>query len=188
MAGNDLVDLKQAKLDSNWQRKGFLNKICTTGEQEMIFAAAESDKVFWLLWTMKEAAYKVQNRLTGIRNFYPLQFACTLTSSSTSAAAGEVLTDQLGIFTRSTISNDLIHSVAVIRAHELENLILHQLSYTPDYAESFNAASADYKLIKDQKGLPAMVHRKTGNQYPASVSHHGRYLIIMYSGSRLLTD
>ena len=36
MIGNDIVDLKLAKNQSNWQRKGFLEKQFTEEEQKTI--------------------------------------------------------------------------------------------------------------------------------------------------------
>ena len=36
MVGNDIVDLKRAALESNWQRKGFLNKVFTPSEKQYI--------------------------------------------------------------------------------------------------------------------------------------------------------
>ena len=36
MIGNDIVDLQLAKKQSNWQRKGFLDKQFTVSEQEEI--------------------------------------------------------------------------------------------------------------------------------------------------------
>jgi hypothetical protein len=30
----------------------------------------------WNLWSRKEAAYKIYNRETGIRGYFPLQIAC----------------------------------------------------------------------------------------------------------------
>ena len=188
VAGNDLVDLRQAQLENNWQRKGFLNKICTAEEQEQIMAADSPEKAFWLRWSMKEAAYKIRNRMTGIRDYRPQQYVCRLVHTSQSEAAGEVTADGLCVFTRSTMSSEMIHSVAVLHPDSFEDLVLHQVCYRADYSEKFNASSGEYKLVTDQQGLPAMAHRKTGKHYPASVSHHGRYLIIMYSGSLLSGD
>ena len=37
MIGNDIVDLVQARFQSNWKRKGFVQKIFTQKEQELIF-------------------------------------------------------------------------------------------------------------------------------------------------------
>lgn len=76
MIGNDIVDLKLAKIESNWRRRGFLDKIFTRHEQELILNDSNPEIMVWNLWTRKEAAYKIWNRKTKIRSFNPVQFEC----------------------------------------------------------------------------------------------------------------
>ena len=59
MVGNDIVDLKHAALESNWQRKGFLNKVFTSSEKQYIQDAENPFQMVWLIWSMKESAYKI---------------------------------------------------------------------------------------------------------------------------------
>ena len=56
--GNDIIDLNLAKTQSNWERKGFLEKQFTEQEQEIILNSTNSFLQVWLFWSMKEAAYK----------------------------------------------------------------------------------------------------------------------------------
>ncbi|RZM18358.1 MAG: 4'-phosphopantetheinyl transferase superfamily protein, partial [Pedobacter sp.] len=53
MIGNDIVDLLQASKDSDWNRKGYLDKIFTEEEQFLIASEMHSSLVVWLLWSMK---------------------------------------------------------------------------------------------------------------------------------------
>ena len=69
MIGNDIVDLKQAAKDSSWKRPRFLDKIFTPREQQLIWSAKDQDQMVWLLWSMKEAAYKVNVQQFGKRFF-----------------------------------------------------------------------------------------------------------------------
>ena len=62
MIGNDIVDLVQARFQSNWKRKGFVQKIFTQKEQELIFSSKNPENMVWNLWTRKESAYKIFNR------------------------------------------------------------------------------------------------------------------------------
>jgi phosphopantetheinyl transferase (holo-ACP synthase) len=73
MIGNDIVDLALARKESNWQRKGFLDKIFTKKEQLQIVTAQNPETMVWNLWSRKEAVYKIYNRETGIRAFIPLE-------------------------------------------------------------------------------------------------------------------
>ncbi|MGB7841855.1 MAG: 4'-phosphopantetheinyl transferase superfamily protein, partial [Salinimicrobium sp.] len=62
MIGNDVVDLQLASRQSNWRRKGFLEKVFSAEEQQQIIASARPDRLVWLFWSMKEAAYKAHQR------------------------------------------------------------------------------------------------------------------------------
>lgn len=90
MIGNDIVDLAQAKRESNWRRRGYLDKIFTPDEQQLIQAAIDPDQMVWLLWSMKESAYKRAVRRTHNRAFAPSKIACHLTASTADAAEGVV--------------------------------------------------------------------------------------------------
>jgi hypothetical protein len=75
--GNDIVDLALARKESNWKRPGYLNKIFTTKEQLLISSAMngmdlESGKT-----------YKIYNRATGIRGYFPLNLECAYENSTT---------------------------------------------------------------------------------------------------------
>ncbi|WP_158795681.1 4'-phosphopantetheinyl transferase superfamily protein [Pedobacter sp. L105] len=188
MIGNDLVDLEQARLDSNWRREGYLAKIYTLKEQELILQSPSSDTTLWLLWTMKEACYKIVNRMTGVRQFSPLSFVCQDLLTDDIQATGRVRYKKHEYITRSTVSDQLIHSIAVSRITYFKNLKSHFLANDQAYLQKFNRLSTGYRLIKTTSGLPELIHSVTGNRHAVSVSHHGKYLAIVYSDSLLLTD
>ena len=71
MIGNDIIDLSLAKTQSNWQRKGFLEKLFSNDEQQLILEASNSFEMVWRLWSMKEAAYKIYTQHNEIRFFAP---------------------------------------------------------------------------------------------------------------------
>ena len=64
MLGNDIIDLHKVKAETNWQRAGYLTKIFNAEECVQILHAAKPDQMIWLLWSMKEASYKIINRET----------------------------------------------------------------------------------------------------------------------------
>lgn len=188
MIGNDLVDLRQAASDSNWQRKGYLSKIFTSAEQQLISGAPEPAVMVWLIWTMKEAAYKIVSRKTGLRSYNPLSLACGILFTDQLQASGQVKYGDDVFEVKSKISTELIHSAAVSKQEDFDGLHLHFLSYKRTYLEDFNRSSVVYRLVKTPSGLPEMIHTVTGNRHAASVSHHGRFLAVTYSGSLLLRD
>ena len=152
MIGNDLVDLKTAKSESNWERKGFLNKLFCQTERDVILAASDQFLAVWAFWTMKEAAYKIHSRLTGVRKFAPSRIACTIVDDN---RFGTVSYEGLQYFTETTIKKDYIHTSAAIQFDKL--------------------ADIRTKIIFHNGTMPAYRHT-----HPACVSHHGNYLALVY--------
>lgn len=185
MVGNDIVDLVTAKRDSNWKRNGYLNKICSSDEQQMILQASDPDQLLWLIWTMKESAYKIVNKTTGTRSYAPLSLSCTDLVINQNRAAGAIHHAIGTIYTQTEIKEQLIHSIAVLDKTHFETTSILHLEYTSRYLENFNQSSKAYQLSKDQKGAPQIIHIASGCIHDASISHHGRYLAIVYSGSPL---
>ncbi|RZM23486.1 MAG: 4-phosphopantetheinyl transferase family protein [Pedobacter sp.] len=152
MIGNDLVDLKTAQSESNWERRGFLNKLFCPTEQDAILAAKDSFLAVWVYWTMKEAAYKIHSRLTGVRKFAPSSIVCTVVDDN---RYGTVFHEGLQYFTETTINKDYVHTSAAMQLDKL--------------------ADIHTKIIFHEGTMPA--YRDT---HPACVSHHGNYLALVY--------
>ena len=154
MLGNDIVDLDLAKIQSNWRRKNYLDKIFTAEEQLLITSAKNPDEMVWLLWSMKESAYKIHNRKTGIRNFAPKSLNCKVYASA-SEIKGTISIDHNTYFTKSDIQLSYIHTIATPIYSKLEEIkvVIYELPNHP----------SDYKRTK-----------------PGSVSHHGQYLALVY--------
>ena len=188
MIGNDVVDLRQAGLDSNWQRKGYLAKICTLKEQQMILEAEQSSVMLWLIWTMKEAACKIVQRKTGIRSYVPLSFSCEELQTDSAQVSGKINYFDEVFQIKSEIKGSLIHSVAVSDNRDFKQLHLHYLRHAATYKEEFNSLSKLYLLSGTPSGLPELTHQITGQKHAVSVSHHGDYLAVIYSDSLLLAD
>ena len=188
MIGNDIVDLQQADLDSNWQRKGYLAKIYTLKEQQMILEAQQPAVMLWLIWTMKEAACKIVQRNTGIRSYVPLSFSCEELQTSSIQISGKINYHGEVFQIKSKIKGTFIHSVAVSAVRDFGQLHLHYLPYTATYREEFNSLSKLYLLAGTPSGLPELTHQITGQKHAVSVSHHGDYLAVIYSDSLLLAD
>lgn len=158
MIGNDVVDINQSRLESNRHRKGFLEKLFSVQEQEIIHKAPDAEQMTWRLWSMKEAAYKIYNRQTGIRAFMPLSLCCIIDDDTN----GQVNCKGTIYHTRTSITDDVIATVAVYDANDFE------LIYEPD----------TFQVAKDEQGLP-YAKSKDGSLHPASISHHGKYLKIV---------
>lgn len=155
MIGNDIIDLALAKKESNWKRKGFLDKIFTPKEQRLILNSENSEMMVWNLWSRKEAAYKIFNRETGIRIYNPKQFECDFENQS----SGSVTYSGKRYYTKTTISNEEIHTIAVSLKSNFRRIII---------------ITEHIKIIK-KEGIPYQVNLVSQKTTPVSISHHGRF-------------
>jgi hypothetical protein len=57
-------------------------------EQLLISSAENPNTMVWNLWSRKGAAYKIYNRATGIRGYFPLNLECAYENSTTGSVAG----------------------------------------------------------------------------------------------------
>ncbi|MFV8369732.1 4'-phosphopantetheinyl transferase superfamily protein [Flavobacterium sp. LB2R40] len=154
MIGNDIIDLALAKKESNWRRKGYLDKIFTPTEQWLILGSSKPDTMVWNLWSRKEAAYKIYNRETGIRGYFPLQLECFYESQT----IGSVSIQGKTYFTKTKISNTKIHTIAVAN---------------PVYFDEITTLNTRVKISKIN-GIPFILDQTTKKIKPVSISHHGK--------------
>lgn len=148
MIGNDVVDLQLAAIESNPKRKGFLDKLFTPSEQTTITNSPDPETTVWVLWSMKEAAYKIYNRQTGTRAFMPLRLETKILQDGD----GEVRCGMTVYYTQTTLDNNIIHTIAVTDRNNFSAV----------------AETGYDEVIKDNQGLPYVKGK------PASVSHHGK--------------
>ena len=151
MIGNDVVDLVLARKESNWKRKGFLYKLFTTFEQELIQNASNQEEMVWILWSIKESVYKAYQRIHFNEGFYPIKIEILQINSkkeSTIKLFGTLF------YGKTIVSNDIIKTVVVLNKSDFGKI---QYIKTSNYN-------------KNKKGLPIDMD----SNKPISVSHHGR--------------
>jgi len=152
--GNDIVDLALAQQESNWQRKGFLNKIFTPKEQEFILTSPNPENMLWNLWSRKEAAYKIYNRQTSRRVFNPIQFECE---------ADTVVIGNTIYYTQTEITSEFVYTVAVTSKNFF------------DEVQHFS----NRENIQKINGIPIWLNKENDSLHPVSITHHGRFYRII---------
>lgn len=155
MIGNDIVDLALALKESNWKRKGYLDKIFTKNEQLLIIKSDNPENMVWNFWSRKEAAYKIFNRNTGIRIYNPIQFECFDTDKST----GKVMNNGVLYYTKTEINLDYIHTVSVLNSTDFESIKL------------LNRTNEIVKI----DGIPFLKGANKKTLSPISISNHGNF-------------
>lgn len=159
MIGNDIIDLALARKESSWQRSGFLDKIFTLREKLLISNSQNPETTVWNLWSRKEAAYKIYNRLTQKRAFIPRQLECFDLEIKDKIIYGKVICYELVYFTKTKITIDYIETNAVLNYSDF------------DHIKTINFSG---KLIKIN-GIPNYFDSENKVLKPISKSNHGRF-------------
>ncbi|GAB3254886.1 hypothetical protein GCM10027347_15590 [Larkinella harenae] len=192
MVGNDIVDLARAQQESNWKRRGFLQKIFTADEQRLIRSASHPEQMVWTLWSMKESAYKLIVRQTGQPFFAPQKLACHSISVSDETIEGCVFyQNEYLTWSRRTphyiasvalpadyppaFSHQIIPFNCAAYSHQHEHLRQAVKQFcTSHFALNHSA----FQLLKDEVGVPSVqLCSSTGSTttFPISLSHHGYF-------------
>lgn len=116
----------------------------------------------WVLWSMKEAAYKIYNRQTGIRAFIPHKLECSIHSFSGQEIEGTVKCVTNTYFTQTEIQEGIIHTVAVDSAETTSKIY-----------------KIDAELVQKDEFERPFIYDRFGSIRPVSKSHHGRCEIIV---------
>lgn len=179
MIGNDIIDLRVAAQESRINRKGFLEKLFLPAEIQLIHHSPDPATTTWLLWSCKEAVYKVIHRYTSERKYAPQSFQCYLQQQENGAASGTVICQQQTGYFQSVITNDYIHTYAAITPALLKQVIVFAdtIPHHPDTSQRIQPLLSNKELFcKQEDGIPYILRRDSGEHLPVSVSHHGNYL------------
>jgi phosphopantetheinyl transferase (holo-ACP synthase) len=155
MIGNDVVDLALAQKQSNWQRKGFLDKVFTEREQILIQKSKNQTSMVWNLWSRKEAVYKIYTRETGIWGYFPLKLECFYESPT----LGTVCINERTYYTQTQLSEDKIYTIAVVKNVDFD---------------AIKVLDPNAKISK-KNGIPFLMDSLLNTEKPVSISHHGRF-------------
>lgn len=181
MIGNDVVDIAQAKKDSNWQRPRFLEKLFTQQEQQFIHNSRDAFLMVWRLWSMKEAAYKLYTQIHPSRFYNPKAFSCDLKEEK-----GKVCYKDFECYVSTKMTSQYILSEAHLSQSEMfsEAVFLKDSNSKNQSGVTktmlLKAISKEYKqpissihLRTSEFGIPKVfMGSKTIN---VSMSHHGKY-------------
>lgn len=162
MIGNDVIDLNAARSESNWKRPGLLKKLFSDSEQEIISDSDKPENIVWVLWSMKEAAYKIYNRQTGTRGFIPHKIICSDIQFIRDSFSGSV-----------SCNNNLYHATGII-SHTLIHTVCTDGSDKAEFVKTCTKSA----ILKDSNNLPYVM--ANGLKRPASVSHHGKFYKAVY--------
>jgi len=185
VVGNDIVDLSKAAVESDWKRKGYLEKVFTVEEQEYILGANDADQMVWRLWSMKEGAYKAHLRSTRKKKFAPKDLRCKIEN----ATSGLVTIEDCIYYAQSQTTPHYIHtfigcdvsSKPKFYVHEqkkigteFEKFSIHN-NLCKAIAQELNIKKDKVKIIKDDLNIPSLEIEGVKQKLGVSFSHHGSF-------------
>ena len=194
MIGNDIVDLNLAKKESDWKRPRFLDKIFTQKEQQLISTSAKPDQMVWLLWSMKESAYKLYVQHFEKRFFAPKKFECEISKREGNKFQGVVYISGFQCFTCSIVTKCYIYSIAnkdkknVFLSNEFflksttvkaqHSIVNHRAK--KHFADLSGTPFEEIRILKNEIGVPFFYAEKQNLKVPVSTTHHGRFGAFAY--------
>ena len=194
MIGNDVIDLKQARLESDWKRPRFLQKLFTDKELDFIHDTEQSDIAVWLLWSRKESVYKIVSRMITQRFFAPKRFESSICANdyigNADSNVGQLTFEHLTFTTKSTVTNNYIHTIA--QWANDENDITQRCFYLDkndyksqsrhthekllfEYAKKTKRPVEEISILKDNRRVPHLYKDQYKLTSSISISHHGHY-------------
>ncbi|AXT49658.1 4-phosphopantetheinyl transferase family protein [Aquimarina sp. BL5] len=173
MIGNDIVDLKLASVQSNWRRKGWLQKIFNESEQDRIWDAEDSNHMVWKLWSMKEAAYKAHQRLFSLSPRYnPYDFICTGANVTIQNYNYQTVSKQTEKYVYTIAYTDQTNFISKIFTDESLQYKRKLVYYI---ANVMDVNLSAVTLQKDVNGIPCVkIHNKV-TDIAISLSSHGSF-------------
>jgi phosphopantetheine--protein transferase-like protein len=184
MVGNDIVDIKETRRSSNWERPRFMEKIFTKKEQSMIMCSIDPFTTVWHLWSMKESAYKVFIQAGGLRFFNPTKIECSLDASRN----GRVKIDKTTLKTSTLIHSNYIYSTATLNNAAIDSYIFELTDHSNkqqstnmqqhvlnDFAKKNALNCGVLEIQKTKTGVPKIYYKNKALDRSFSITHHGKY-------------
>lgn len=172
MIGNDIVDLQEAALQSNWRRQGWLQKVCTPEEIKRIKDSNHPDQLVWELWSRKEAAYKAhQRRFPHYAKLNPIQFECKENMVLHGGYSYVVNSSQTSDYVYSWVDSGADHLVSkvTLSPEEVKQEII------PFFAKKYAINEALIQMHKDRYRIPYVTADGERTNDVFSITHHGRF-------------
>ena len=181
MVGNDIVDLNQAQKDSNWTRKGYLEKIFSSAELRRIDSSNSPETVIWRYWTMKESAYKIIVQKEKRRFFNPKVLYCTILNEKKGIV--HYHENQIDVFTK-TLQSYVYSFCSFQNGTNTINRIFNgqggsfEVWKLKEIGKFFGLKLDEIKIKKDELGVPKIYFQDRLTPCSISVTHHGQFAAI----------
>ncbi|WP_025740503.1 4'-phosphopantetheinyl transferase family protein [Aquimarina pacifica] len=184
MIGNDIVDLQLAKHQSNWQRKGWLQKVFTASEIQEIVSSEVPEITVWKFWSMKEAVYKAHQRRFNLSpKFNPKSFEC-----STAKEKNETVQIKSYVYSTNTqITKQYVYTTTAFASPQktvskiFENHVDLQVYVKQEIGNRLNIDPQRIAFDKNAHRIPLVYIDQKEVTISVSITHHGTFFGALFS-------
>lgn len=184
MIGNDIIDLKIAGSNSRWRETRFLDALFTKEEQCFVLKDEFRFQNIWLLWSMKESAYKIGSRRFKLPKFNPKYFNCNVTSERSGTVS---FGDQI-VKTITEVNSNIIYTTAQFQKdiQFTEYSILEGQSKVEkgqhlkakaiqSFCDLKSVSKSSVSIEKNEFGVPQFFIHDSLQDNCLTLTHHGSY-------------
>ncbi len=186
MIGNDVVDLAHRGVQPGAQHPRFDARVFSEAERKLIAASAAPERLRWILWAAKEAAYKVAKKLDGSVVWAPSRFEVALDEG----LRGSVLHFGRSFALRVQETAELVHALASEEGADVHRQHAGVGGLPSEGADASRAVRAfacnelaarlgvrPEALSVEQRGrIPLLYLDGAPARADLSLSHHGRFV------------
>lgn len=186
MLGNDVVDLGDRECESRHSR--FDDRVFGAPERAAITRAGASERMRWVLWAAKEAAYKATRRLDPATIFSPRRFEVELDEN----LHGHVCHPSGRCRVVIEIRDTCLHAIATADGRDPERVARATARIDDERHASKAVRALALRDLSERSGHPAAhlvvarqgriphLEMSDGAILALSLSHHGRF--VAYAG------
>ena len=188
MIGNDIVDLTDAESNPKGVHPRFDARVFASSELELISSSGAPDRLRWMLWAAKEAAYKALKKIAPNTIFSPRRFVVKLNET----LRGNVTCDEKTLAVQVWEEVDSVHAIATT-----EEILDKQILSGTETLEPEDAVDAEFpsqaarslaiRELAERLGVPGeelsitrfgrvptLLHNGESTNIDLSLSHHGK--------------
>ncbi len=196
MLGNDIIDIRAVLRSGQAMRPGFRQRICWDTEIKPLQTQFSEEYCTWILWAIKESAYKYYIQAGGPAMFAPKKFRFSVTKMGLDLISGETQTPLGTVASEVCLFNDYVIAESSLIASSFSDI--HRLTYlldaprqnskskqlkqliSTDLAEKLALSPREISIQKDHRQVPFLYYKQQRLPYFISLSHHGAWGLFSY--------
>jgi len=184
MVGNDVVDLRDPEVVKGPAHPRFDARVFARSEREALRQSGAPERLRWLFWGAKEAAYKLARKLDPTVVFSPSRFVVTLDAT----LVGQVCHQERSYPVKLAAGGDSVHAIAT-ESHSAGRIVagiasteaaldssraVRELATTA-LAERLRMPTEAIRIGRDGR-IPTLEVLGRDTALDLSLSHHGRFV------------